>query len=229
MENKIKHLLFTSLLLSLMLFSLGASAGSDIPLNHCIPQIASKRYIGSDFSTKYPRAVKFECTYECNVDNRIEYVLAIKDVRVNNIEDDARMTACQGVQVKKVSWGYDFDKIVPFYAFDTEMIEMKRFAFESINQKNQTETKYLKELQKNLSTVAAAYQSTGVPYFVEASLQMSKIAAELPGKTTLLDKYIKEIVTLKGEVPPMTTSQGMVLINIKTHAAWRIPGHLFRR
>lgn len=212
-----------------MLFSLGASAENDIPQNHCIPQISSKRYIGSDFSTKYPRTVKFECTYECNVNNRIEYVLAIKDVRINNIEDDARMTACQGVTVKKVSWGYDFDKIIPFYAFDTEMIEMKRFAFESINQKNQTETKFLKELQKNLTTVAAAYQSTGVPYFTEASLQLNKIAAELPDKTILLDKYIKEIVVLKGELPPMTTSHGMLLINIKTHAAWRIPGHLFRR
>lgn len=229
MENKLKHLLFTSVMLALMLLSLGAAANTDIPANHCLPLPGSKRYIDSDFSTPYPRQVKFECTYECKVKGSIVSVYAIQDVVIRNMEDDARLTACQGVQVKRVSWGYDFDKIIPFYAYDTKMIEMKRFAFESIDQKNSTETIYLMKLKNSLLTVANAYHATRVEYFVQAAKELERVATELPAKTVLLDKQIKEITRLKGVLPVAANAQGLVLMNINTHASWRIPIHLFSR
>lgn len=200
-----------------------------IPLNHCAPQIQSKRYIDSDFSSKYPRTVKFECNYDCNVNGKIEKVPAITEVRVHNMDEDAKLTGCQGVRVKKVAWGYDFDKIVPFYAFATEMKEMKQFAFEYIDQKNKTEEEMLRNLKKTLQTVSSAYRVTGVPNFINASIALEKIIAELPGKTKALDKYISEIVQLQGQMPPVFETQGLILANINAHAAWRIPSHLFVR
>ncbi len=200
-----------------------------IPLNHCAPQIQSKRYIESDFSSKYPRSVKFECNYDCHVNGKIEVVPSIRDVRVHNMDEDAKLTGCQGVQVKKVAWGYDFDKIVPFYAYATDMKEMKRFAFEFIDPKNSTEVEFLKHLKENLQTVSSAYRVTGVPNFINAAFVLEKITAELPDTTKTLDKYISEIVQLKGKIPPVFETHGLILTNINAHAAWRIPSHLFVR
>lgn len=200
-----------------------------IPLNHCAPQVQSKRYIDSDFSSKYPRSVKFECNYDCNVNGQIEVVPSIRDVRVHNMDEDAKLTGCQGVQVKKVAWGYDFDKIVPFYAYATDMKEMKQFAFEFIDQKNKTEEEWLTKLKGALQTVSAAYRVTGVPNFINAAVALEKITAELPAKTKTLDKYISEIVQLHGKIPPIYETRGLILANINAHAAWRIPSHLFVR
>lgn len=227
MKNQLKHLLFSTALLSILFFTLGAYASSEIPLNHCSPRLDSKRYIDSDFSVQYPRRVKFECLYECQLSEGLELVSATKDVLIRNMEDDATMTACQGVQVKKVSWGWDFDRIVPFYAYDTVMREMKTFAFSHINQKNETEIKFLVKLKTTLKQVAAAFKVTGVANFQEAALRMEKIADELPLKTKELDLAINEIVKLKGKLPAPSSAQGLLLMNINTHAAWRIPSHLF--
>lgn len=227
MKNQIKHLLFSSALLSILFFTLGAYASSEIPVNHCSPRIQSKRYIDSDFSTKYPRRVKFECVYECQLNEGLELVAAIKDVMIRNMEDDARLTACQGVQVKKVSWGWDFDKIVPFYAYDSDMKEMKAFAFSRVSQKNETEKKYLANLKGTLKQVATAFKVTGVKHFHEAGLRLDRIADELPLKTSELDRAVDEIIKLKGKLPSNTEARGLVLTNINTHAAWRIPVHLF--
>lgn len=227
MKNQLKHLLFSTALLSILFFTLGAYASSEIPLNHCSPRLDSKRYIDSDFSVQYPRRVKFECLYECQLSEGLELVSATKDVLIRNMEDDATMTACQGVQVKKVSWGWDFDRIVPFYAYDTVMREMKTFAFSRINQKNETEIKFLVKLKTTLKQVAGAFKVTGVANFQEAALRMEKIADELPLKTKELDLAINEIVKLKGKLPAPSSAQGLLLMNINTHAAWRIPSHLF--
>ncbi len=200
-----------------------------IPPNHCAPQVQSKRYIDSDFSSKYPRSVIFECLYDCNVNGKIEVVPSIRDVRVHNMDEDAKLTGCQGVQVKKVTWGYDFDKIVPFYAYATDMKDMKRFAFEFIDQKNKTEEELLTILKGTLQTVSSAYRVTGVSNFVNAAITLEKITAELPTKTKTLDKYISEIVHSHGKIPPVFETQGLILANINAHAAWRIPSHLFVR
>ncbi len=227
MKTQLKHLLFSTSLLSILFLTLGAYASNEIPLNHCSPITGSKRYIDSDFSTNYPRRVKFECAYECQLKEGLEQVLAVKDVMIRNSEDDARMTACQGVQVKKVSWGWDFDKIVPFYAYDSNMPDMKEFAFSRINQKNETERNYLIKLKKTLKQVSTSFKVTGVKHFQEAGLRLEKIADELPLKTIELDRAIDEIINFKGRLPSAMDSQGLVLININSHAAWRIPSHLF--
>lgn len=228
-DHKLKILCISTLSLAALLFSLGSRAAEQvkIPENHCAPRTDSKRYVDTHFSTSYPRTVVFECTYDCRVNGRLVDVVGTKNVTVRNMQEDATDTGCQGVKVKKVSWGWDFDGVEPFYAYQTAMPELKRFAFENISQKNATETKLLTELKSNLQQVTDAYKKVGWGQFKDASDVMDKIIAQLPGNTTLLDKYIKQIVDKGGDVSLDGTGLSLVLVNLKSSAAWRIPSHLF--
>ena len=227
-NQQLKILFLTTLSLAVLLLSLGAKAADvKIPENHCAPRVDSKRYINPNFSAGYPRSVVFECTYDCRVNGRLVDVVGTKTVTVSNMQDDATDTGCQGVKVKKVSWGWDFDGIEPFYAYQTAMPEVKRFAFENINQKNAIETKLLTDLKANLIIVADAYKKVGWGQFLDASIMLDKIIEQLPAKTTQLDKYIKQIADQHGDTPMNGTGLSLVLVNLKSHAAWRIPSHQF--
>lgn len=227
-NQKLKILWISTLSLAALLISIGAKAADvKIPENHCAPRVDSKRYVDTHFSTGYPRSVVFECTYDCRVNGRLMDIIGTKSVTVNNMQEDATDTGCQGVKVKKVSWGWEFDRIEPFYAYSTAMPEMKRFAFENINQKNATETKLLTELKANLTVVSEAYKKVGWGQFKDASGMLDKIIEQLPAKTTLLDKYVKQIVDHRGETPVNGTGLSLVLVNIKGQAHWRFPSHLY--
>ena len=228
-NHKLKILCLSTLSLAALLFSLGSKAAEQvkIPENHCAPRVDSKRYVDTHFSSSYPRKVVFECTYDCKVNGRLIDIVATKNVTVNNMQEDATDTGCQGVKVKKVAWGWDFDGIEPFYAYSTAMPEMKRFAFENISQKNATETKLLNDLKANLIIVSEAYKKVGWGQFQDAAILFDKMIAQLPAQTTLLDKYVKQIVDQGGETPMSGTGLSLVLMNVKGQAAWRIPSHLF--
>ena len=74
------------------------------------------------------------------------------------------MTACQGVVVKKTKWGFDFDKIEAFYAPDTKLKELKKWAFENINlnpETNLQERARLAQLKLELTQVSSAYITAG--------------------------------------------------------------------
>lgn len=208
--------------------SISVFANGVIKDNFCVPRIDSKRYLTSDFSTKYPRTVRFECTYECQADGRIDLVTGPLSVQINNIEDDAKMVVCQGVKVKKVPWGYDFDGVEAFYAYDTGVKAIKAYAFTNVNRNNRTETEYLRRLKSTLTTVAATYKSTGVSYFIEAADIMFQISSELPASTKTLDRYVDILVKKNGISPLEGTAQSLVLANITGSAAWRIPTHLYK-
>lgn len=143
------------------------------------------------------------------------------------MDEDASMTVCQGIRVKKVPWGYDFDRIQPFYAFDTRIKAVKRFAFESVPRQNDTEIEYLLHLKQNLDVVIKAYAQAGNSEFYEASLIMGKIAGELPFNTTTLDKYLKILMERRGYILLETRAESLVLISLNSLAHWRVPNHLF--
>lgn len=203
------------------------SFAARIPDNHCLGNVDSKVYKNADFHQAYPRKVSFECTYECKANGKVTKVKGLRTVTVNNMEDDASGTVCQGVILKKVPWGWDFDKVVPFYAFDTSMNDVKRFAFENMNFKNQTEQEYLLRLKDTLKVVAKAFAQAGHPEFYQASQTLTKISDELPAKTTTLDKYIKLVIEARGHVPFEAKADSLVLTNVKTHAAWRVPHYQY--
>lgn len=204
--------------------------------NYCSPIIDSKKYLTSDFSLKYPRKVKFECTYQCKANGKMQTIVAVSNVTVNSMDDDATNVVCQGVMVKKVSWGYDFDKIEPFYAYMTNLLEIKGWAFEniSLNPKiNSMEVAHLEQLKKDLYQVSGAFIMAGInggaatAYFTEAGKKLSAIGDQLPGKTTLLDEEIKQIIINKGVLKLESTSESLVQRMLLSSAAWRIPSHEF--
>lgn len=229
---------FLIMFLSLSITSVFAQSRKDVlpGNNFCSPIIDSKKYLTSDFSTKYPRKVRFECTYQCKANGKMETIVAVSNVTVNSMDDDATNVVCQGVMVKKVSWGYDFDKVEPFYAYMTSLSEIKGWAFDniSLNPKvNSMEVANLEKLKKDLYQVSGAFIMAGMnggaatAYFMEAGKRLSAIGDQLPGKTTLLDEAIKQIIVNKGAGKLEATSDSLVYRMLLSAAAWRIPSHEF--
>lgn len=191
-------------------------------------RVDSKRYLQNDFHAAYPKTVKFECTYECMANSRVELVTGPMSVQVTSMDSDAKDVVCQGVKVKKVSWGYDFDGVEPFYAYQTGIKQIKAFAFANVNRNNKNEKQLLEDLKINLNKVIGAYVMTKVPYFVDAAMILDQIAKELPASTKTLDKYMDILVKQNGKIAFDATAQSMVLMNVSSNAAWRVPSHLFK-
>lgn len=203
--------------------------------NECSPEIDSKTYLSTDFSLSYPRKARFECRYKCRANGKIEVVSAISEMTVTSMEDDAKSVVCQGVVVKKVAWGFDFDKIVPFYAFSTNMKAIKRWAFQNISQDpkyNAAERELLANLKKDINQIAGSFIMAGInggiatAYFKEAGMKLSQIAEGLPHNTKLLDEVIAEIIVNKGQIPA-SGSDSLVHRMIFSSASWKIPTHQF--
>jgi len=200
-------------------------------INECSPLPGSKKYISTEFH-EYPRNVAFVCTYECNLNEAIHSVYATTKVRINNFDEDATMTTCQGVQVKKVPWGYDFDKVIPFYAPVTNLEELKKWAFDNIEfnpATNLQEKEKLQSLKQQLNQVSSSYIMAGTSggestrYFIDAGQKLATIANDLPMSTGHLDEVIQRIIESKGKLESPTTSLGLVETVINSAASWRIP------
>lgn len=194
---------------------------------HCTPLVDSKVYLTNNFSASYPKTVEFKCTYECMNQRALEKVVATSSVRINNVSDDAQLVVCQGVKTRPVPWGWDFDGVAPFYAFSTAMPELKEYAFERVTRNPTTEAKLLTELKTTLTTVGQSFRTTGVATFVAAGDELLAIAAELPQKTTRLERAIKLIVDKRGVIPSDASTFSLWAMQIRTHAHWRVPTHLF--
>lgn len=211
-----------------LVLSTSAFAGETLKDNFCLPRVDSKRYIQNDFHAAYPKTVKFECTYECMANGRVELVTGPMTVQVTSMDSDAKDVVCQGVKVKKVSWGYDFDGVEAFYAYQTGIKQIKAFAFANVNRNNKIEKQLLEDLKMNLNKVIAAYIMTRVPHFTEAALILDSIAKELPASTKTLDKYTDIVVKQNGKIAFDSTAESLVLMNVSSNAAWRVPTHLFK-
>lgn len=229
-----KSLIMITLFASFSGFTLAST--NDLKNNYCKPITDSKRYISNNFSLAYPKTVKFECTYECKINNSVDKIVAISSINVNSIEDDAQNVVCQGVKVKRVSWGFDFAGVENFYAFDTQLVELKQFAFENINQKdakNIDEKTHLINLKVTLNQIAGAYaQASASPTpvgkeFLGAANVLAKIANQLPENTTLLNSIIARIIISKGNISNEYKANAMIERVILQSANWRIPTHQF--
>ncbi|MEA9356670.1 hypothetical protein SHI21_10660 [Bacteriovorax sp. PP10] len=200
-------------------------------LNECSPLPATKKYLSTDFHG-YPRDVAFDCVYECNKDETIYPVNAISKVHINTVDEDALMTTCQGVVVKKTKWGYDFDKVVPFYAADTNLVEIKKWAFANVEfdpATNPLEKAKLLKLKEDLNQISTSYIIAGTSggeatkYFLEAGKLLTEIAKGLPMNTKLLDEVLQKIIESKGETKAPGTSEALVEMMLSSAASWRIP------
>lgn len=220
--------IITALLCLTYIFSVYAETATPNQ-NECLPLPATKKYISKEFHT-YPRTVIFECTYLCNAEDTIHSIAAISNITINNFEEDARKTTCQGVVVKKTNWGFDFDKVEAFYAPDTNLKELKKWAFENINfnpETNAQEKAKLTKLKQDLIQISSSFITAGstgpesTRYFLEAGKTLAKIAEGLPMNTKNLDEVIKRIVEPK--TSQTNQAEDLVDLFIKSSASWRIP------
>lgn len=230
--------LVLGLLANLLSFGNAFAAAGDITpgQNQCAPVMDSKVYLSTDFHA-YPREVAFECNYKCNVNGKIDIIKGTTKVQIRNMQDDAFGTTCQGVMMKKVPWGYDFDKLQAFYAPETAIVELKRWAFQNVNfspKNNMLERERLSSLKKDLYTISSSFIVAGMnggsatAHFKEAGLKISEIADGLPMDTKLLDEVIEQIVVNKGSRAAAGTSESLIFPMVANAAAWRIPSHLYK-
>ena len=219
----------TTLLFLTLVMSSTVAFAANPAVNRCLAQPSSKKYISSAFGA-YPRKVIFECTYLCNAENKIYSVNAITNVTISNFDEDAKRTVCQGVVVKKTSFGYDLDRVVSFYAPETNLLDIKKWAFDNINfnpAKNTSEKAKLTTLKASILQAGASYITAGrsgsaaTKYFLDAGIELSKIAEGLPMNPKKLDEIIARIS--RPRPTQISRSTNLVDTFIKTNASWRIP------
>lgn len=161
----------------------------------------SKVYLSDHFSLSYPKQAKFTCLYEClgTGQDMTHEVLGTSEVLVRNESDDAFKVVCQGVKIKKTSWGYDFDRVVPFYAYETRIKELRSWAEDFVSKNNPLEFEKLKKLKKDLLEVVDGYRQasrSGVPSsssFGKASRFLEKVSDKLPQSPELLDDSLSRL------------------------------------
>lgn len=190
-------------------------------ISFCTPIVDSKKYITNEFSHPYPREVIFSCLYECKADEHTDLILGTSSVIVRNILDDAKKVVCEGIKVKKVSWGWDFDRVEPFYAYSSHVSEIKKWASLNISRDNSHEKKLLRSLKFTLLAVASGYEkvaTTEFKYFGEAAKTLNEIAKGLPQNPSILDFYISKIP----QHISMDTSDGLVYGILMNSARFRL-------
>lgn len=196
---------------------------------HCEPDIYSKKYIQNDYQQGWPRTVEFTCEYKCNTGTSVISLIGTTSSLITNERDEAHNTTCQGVQVNRVSYGYNFDEVKSFYIHDSVTPELKDYAYERLGFNFKIERKKLMELKADLKQVIQGYTVAGesgtvyAPSFVRASVVLQEIEKELPLMTKSLDKYLAEIVLRGGVVGNIGEDQDMALTVLKSLAKWRLP------
>ncbi|WP_127714506.1 hypothetical protein [Halobacteriovorax sp. HLS] len=197
-------------------------------LNHCIAIPSSKIYIAYDFTADFPKRAKFSCDYQCKTINGLLKIKSISEKTITNSKDEALNLVCQGVQVKKTSWGYDFEKVLSFFIHDTDLRELKTAATHNgIDIDDQGSEYLMDKLMKTFSEVSKSYAIAGStntqysPDFLEASNELSLIVSELPENTSRIDYYVELISKLNDDFSSRSYSEQLVLGLVKTYAKWR--------
>lgn len=213
--------IFTLILMSSIGQVLGLDYGS------CEPNLTSKRYIQNDFSAPYPKEVIFSCEYHCFDGSKLHNVTGISKVNVIDISHDARAVVCAGVKVKQTSWGWDFDRVDPFYVYTSNISELRNWANKNISRENPQELRLVEELKPVFMEVGLTYIQVGKPgfeQFRDAGLLIYSIAVELPESTKTLDAEIKKILARgRNNQPPVDTADGLIHGFISSQAYFRFP------
>lgn len=200
-----------------------------VPENSCVADVNSKRYIQrSHTKSPYPHHIEFICDYSCKVQNTLHKVEGTIQVSTYSEEDEIYTPVCQGVQIKSAPWGYEFDKAIPFYAYDTKMIDVKEWAFKNVSKNNLEEVKLLDKLKQDLTPIITSFESTGLEVYRDAASNLRKIQNDLPYNTENLDLAVDKIIQSKGQLGRETTAETLVARMLLNTAAFRIPDYLFK-
>lgn len=127
----------------------------------CLAQPESKRYLSNNFSQPYPKVISFRCKYECFSQGVFTTIEGISNVKSFSMSDDARKIVCQGVRVKKVSWGFEYDDVEPFFSHNTNIAEIKSWATDNVDVVSEGSRELRNKLYVNLKVVGDSYILAG--------------------------------------------------------------------
>lgn len=211
---------------SLGLTAIGHAAGhgADVELapGFCRPLIDSKVYLNNDFSHGYPREITFTCQYECRAENELKTFIGTTALTLRDTSDDAVHAVCQGVLVKKVSWGWDFAGVASFYGRASIAPDLRQAARAELPANGSEEYRLRLALAKTLEDVSKAFLMAHDSRFEEAGRQLGQIAKDLPGKSPVLNKYLTELSQDHFISPNQISAKSLVLMMLQTHALWLI-------
>ncbi|MFP5387220.1 MAG: hypothetical protein ACLGHN_14175 [Bacteriovoracia bacterium] len=154
---------------------------------------------------------RFYCTYECQGKEKVEMVkseiIERKFIPGHPVEE-ALNPVCPHVQMKKNKWGYDAI-LDPFYAHDTQVQAVKKWASLNVERDNPIEHQYLVNLKSESKKVTDSILKN--PGMMEgmrlAAMDIEKMAKGLPEDTRELDKIIKKMKAKKAEEYPLESKE----------------------
>lgn len=201
-----------------------AEYAADVELapGFCRPLIDSKIYLKNGFSDGYPREIAFTCQYECRAENEIRTFVGTIALTLRDTSDDAIHAVCQGVLVKKVSWGWDFAGVTPFYGRAAIAPDLKQVAMAELPVNGAEEYRLRLALAKTLEDVSKTFLMAHDSRFEEAGRQLAQIAKDLPGESPVLNRYLAELSQNHFVLPNQISAKSLVLMMLRTHAFWLI-------
>lgn len=202
---------------------------AEIKVGECLANPATKVYILNNFSQNYPKTVIFSCQYNCLSKSGTTTIKAISNVRVNSISEDAQKVVCEGVQVQKKSWGYDFDKTLPIYSYKSKTSEIKKWAYNNISLESQLSLTHLNQLKKSLTHVGNIYFSVSTQdnkpiniAFRDAGIRILAIASELPHSFKSIENESALMQSLEDKKPIEGSADQLVFGVLQTTGSWLI-------
>ncbi|PIK15033.1 hypothetical protein [Halobacteriovorax sp. JY17] len=215
-----------SILFFLFIFSLSSFGSNILKEGECVALPGTKKYVDFDSSTNYPKTYQFTCEFECLSGSEVSKVEALHRVVVKSLLDEARNVVCYGVRVKKVSWGYDFDRVEKFFLYEAGLLEITSWGRDEGIDLNHSSSNYLmdklvKTLNEILPSFKIASQSNveSARVFGEAVEIMEDLLNELPNKTERLDQLLLKV---KSTDLSSHTGLNLVLRILSSSAKWRL-------
>lgn len=216
----------SSIFILSLLISLYIHAGDTLLEGECIADPGSKKYINFNPSMNYPKSYEFTCNFTCANSQQEETVTALHRVVIRSLEGEARDVVCFGVKVKKVSWGYDFDRVDKFFSYEAGLLEITNWAKDEYISLDHENSKYLMDkLIKDLKIILPSYRMASLSgaesskEFAVAADIIESLLTQLPGKTAELDELVKKIPTAELN---KHTGLNLVLRILSSSAKWRL-------
>ncbi|MAE59087.1 MAG: hypothetical protein CME69_09415 [Halobacteriovorax sp.] len=200
-----------------------------LSFGECVADPSSKRYMNDVFYDKYPKTFIFKCSYDCLSSDGIVKITAISSAISYNLRDDARKVVCEGVKVKEIPYGFEFDKVIPFFSHQTRTKEIKEWALKNIPVFTDSSRKLLNHFYRQIDEVAKSYLVAGRTslFFKEAGEALSLIVNEKDEKV-LLRQYLV-LLNKKLKMGPLgheLTSENLILKSIYAHGRWMLPNYV---
>lgn len=190
----------------------------------CRAVFESKQYIDADFQAPYPKTISYKCKYECrDLAGDLHEVVGYSSLRVSSLDEEGKNLVCQGVVVEKAKWGYEYRKTESFFAYNTKIKELKKWARnQNIPVDTEASQALLEKSYKDLAYIYSSYNIAGQnsDIFKEASEIISTFFSDINN----IDHYIEKLKALNYEIPRDFSTENLVLQVVAIHFNWRNTG-----